>query len=48
MKVDGLNGSNSTITTPIMERLGAYSLFIRELNAMMDHIGINDIERLEV
>ena len=47
MKVDGLNGSNSTITTPIMERLGAYSLFIRELNAMMDHIGINDIERLD-
>lgn len=27
--------------------LGAYSLFIRELNAMMDHMGINDIERLD-
>ena len=27
--------------------LEAYSLFIRELNAMMDHVGINDIERLD-
>ena len=27
--------------------LGAYSLFIRELNAMMDHMGIDDIERLD-
>lgn len=27
--------------------LGTYSLFIRELNAMMDHMGINDIERLD-
>lgn len=27
--------------------LGAYSLFIIELNAMMDHMGIDDIERLD-
>ena len=27
--------------------LGTYSLFIRELNAMMDYMGINDIERLD-
>lgn len=27
--------------------LGEYSLFIRELNAMIDHMGINDIEHLD-
>lgn len=27
--------------------LGAYSLFIRELNAIMDNMGIDNIERLD-
>lgn len=27
--------------------LGSYSLFIRELNTMMDKMGIDDIERLD-
>ena len=27
--------------------LGAYSLFIRELNTMMDEMGIDDIEHLD-